>query len=579
MRGGRRRLGTAAAAVLVAFLLAATVLAAGVTAEQLIAIAEQQFGMICSQVDPSHEHCATPSTSSDRWAADIEPASGLVTGLSTTASQYVAPMDQRAIAMMDGLHVPTCTDRAGVEAFVAKVAALTGDGTVGPDTIGTCVMRGQLAAGLRSYVYTVNASVLAPPTPTPTPTRTPAPRPTPTPSVSPTPTATLTPTPAGTATPSSSPSASAGPLDTASPTPSSSAFVGGAVESGQPSASPSSEGEVAAATGTPQPEGSLQPLRIPGLGFATSVRSLSAVRLDPAALGASALLALLLLLLMAFPGELFNSTVEANYDEIAGWFRRLRLPGIGAIWRGPLGVALLLVVGALVYSLLDPGFGLGQGSAASYVGLLVGLVIVLVTFELPGMLMHRRRTGEFGSLRALPWTLLAGGVCVAVSRLAGFEPGYLYGVLLGVVFRSPQPESDDGRQAAAGALWTLLTALAAWLALGWLRTNVTDAGFVRVAGETALAAVVVAGLEAVAFGLMPFRFLDGAAVRAWSRVVWAVLFGLGVFAFVHVLIGPQSGYLAEFAPSGIVAALAVFVGFGALSFAVWGYFRFRPARP
>jgi uncharacterized membrane protein YagU involved in acid resistance len=30
-------------------------------------------------------------------------------------------------------------------------------------------------------------------------------------------------------------------------------------------------------------------------------------------------IALLLMFLMAFPGELFNDTFQANYDEIAGW--------------------------------------------------------------------------------------------------------------------------------------------------------------------------------------------------------------------------------------------------------------------
>jgi hypothetical protein len=281
---------------------------------------------------------------------------------------------------------------------------------------------------------------------------------------------------------------------------------------------------------------------------------------------------------MAFPGELFNSTVEDNYDEIAGWFRRLQVGAVSSIWHGPMGIVLLLLAGALVYSLLDPGFGTDLSSVASYTGLLAGLVVVLTAFEVPGLLMHRRRTGEFGALRALPWTLVAGAACVLVSRLAGFEPGYLYGVLLGVVFHRPQQTDDDGRQAAAGALVTLLVALGAWVALGWIRANLTDASFVRVAGETALAAVVVAGLESVAFGMMPFRFLDGAAVRDWNRVAWALLFGLGVFAFVHVLIGPQSGYLAELAPAGLVAALTVFAGFALLSFGVWGYFRFRPSR-
>lgn len=302
------------------------------------------------------------------------------------------------------------------------------------------------------------------------------------------------------------------------------------------------------------------------------------MRFDAGTVGASALLALLLLLVMAFPGELFNSTVESNYDEIAGWLRRLRLPGLGGVWSGPAGVVLLLALGALVYSLLDPGFGTDVASVASYVGLLIGLVVVLAAFELPGLFMHRRRTGELGSLRALPWTLVAGAVCVLVSRLAQFEPGYLYGVLLGVVFSRPQTDTDEGRQAAVGALVTLLVAVGAWLALGWLRLHITDGSFARIASETALAAIVVAGLESVAFGMMPFRFLNGAAVRAWSRLAWAALFGAGVFAFVHLLIGPQSGYLAELSPSGLVAALAVFAAFATISFATWGYFRFRPGR-
>jgi hypothetical protein len=568
MLGWRRSLGTFATAAIAAVLLASVAQASGVTAEQLIGIAEAQLGMVCGQVNPQLEHCATPSTSGDQWTADIEPASGAVTGLTTVAFQFVAPLDPGGVAMMQALHVPTCVDRVGVDGFIQRVGSLTQSGTLAPQTVGVCMMRGELVAAPRSYTYTVRADVIQPATPTPSPTASPTaavtPRPTPSVTNSPTPTL-IAQTP--------SPTQSAAPTPSPSPTP----VFGGEVGAG-PSVSPTAEGKVAAAQGGPEPAPAANVNQISGLGFASSVMAPSQVRLDPVAVGASALLALLLLLLMAFPGELFNSTVEDNYDEIAGWLGRLRVGAVSGIWHGPIGVVLLLLAGALVYSLLDPGFGTDLSSVASYTGLLAGLVVVLTAFEVPGLLMHRRRTGEFGALRALPWTLVAGAACVLVSRLAGFEPGYLYGVLLGVVFHRPQQTDDDGRQAAAGALVTLLVALCAWGALGWVRANLTDASFVRLAGETALAAVVVAGLESVAFGLMPFRFLDGAAVRDWNRVVWAVLFGLGVFAFVHVLIGPQSGYLAELAPAGLVAALIVFAAFALLSFGVWGYFRFRPSR-
>ena len=52
------------------------------------------------------------------------------------------------------------------------------------------------------------------------------------------------------------------------------------------------------------------------------------VSTDGGAAGGSLVLALLLLLIIGFIGELFNNTVENNYDEISGWFRK-----------GPLGRA------------------------------------------------------------------------------------------------------------------------------------------------------------------------------------------------------------------------------------------------
>jgi membrane protein implicated in regulation of membrane protease activity len=88
----------------------------------------------------------------------------------------------------------------------------------------------------------------------------------------------------------------------------------------------------------------------------------------------------------------------------------------------------------------------------------------------------------------------------------------------------------------------------------------------------------VGGLEAVAFGLLPMRFLAGQALYRWSRPLWAVLFGLGTFSFSYLLIGPHSGYLSELPLSGLIAAFGVFAMFGTVSVLFWGYFRFRRER-
>ena len=237
-----------------------------------------------------------------------------------------------------------------------------------------------------------------------------------------------------------------------------------------------------------------------------------------------------------------------------------------------------IAVAALISSFLSPNLGFTEASVATYVGFLLALVVVLISFEVPAILEHRRVTGEVGRLRVLPWALVVAALFVLVSRLSALQPGYLWGVVLGVVFMRTDTSADEGREQAAGALWTLMVAVVAWLALGSVRASGgTESTFFNVAAQTALAAIVVSALEAVAFGLMPFRFMPGVAIYRWNRLIWAVLFGASLFAFFHILIGPTSGYLSSLTGPAFLAALGVFAAFGAFTVLFWAWFRFRPS--
>jgi hypothetical protein len=240
-------------------------------------------------------------------------------------------------------------------------------------------------------------------------------------------------------------------------------------------------------------------------------------------------------------------------------------------------LAIALAITALISSFLSPNLGLTEASLATYVGFLVALVVVMVSFEVPAILEHRRVTGEVGRLRVLPWALVVAALFVLVSRLSSLQPGYLWGVVLGVVFMRTDTSADEGREQAAGALWTLIVAVVAWLGLTAIRTSGTDPTFFNIAAQTALAAIVVSALEAVAFGMMPFRFMPGVAVYRWNRLVWAVLFGASLFAFFHLLIGPTSGYLSNLTGPAWLAALGVFAAFGIFTILFWAWFRFRPS--
>lgn len=91
---------------------------------------------------------------------------------------------------------------------------------------------------------------------------------------------------------------------------------------------------------------------MPPGSFAGSVPRPNQLNFDLAALGQSILLALLFLLLAAFPGQLMNKTWEENHTEIEGWLARggkalARLRGaLARFWRQPVGIAAFVILSA-----------------------------------------------------------------------------------------------------------------------------------------------------------------------------------------------------------------------------------------
>jgi len=178
----------------------------------------------------------------------------------------------------------------------------------------------------------------------------------------------------------------------------------------------------------------------------------------------------------------------------------------------------------------------------------------------------------------VPATLLVAGVCVLVSRLVGYLPGYLYGLIIGYAFLAKIEPRQEGRAGTLGAWWMLAIAFAAWLTLGAVRVPGVQETIPGAIAEALLAAVMVAGVEGVVFALMPLRFLPGELALRWQRVPWAVLYGVGLFGFVFIFLNPANGYLPKQDSVSFGVALALFVGFGIASILFWGFFKVRSGR-
>jgi hypothetical protein len=373
--------------------------------------------------------------------------------------------------------------------------------------------------------------------------------------------------------------------------------------------------------------------------FTQSVPDPTQISLDPVVLATSAALAAGVILLVPFPSALFNSTLEENYDEVMAGVgrisRRLRawgrsilawlrariasartpttaptesaqpihplggpLPGEPAlepapavvaeapaatdfespgrdVWRTPLGILGFLVLSAVVYGFLDPTFGPNAVSLATVLGLVAGLVIVLVVYAAPLVLFARNhRLGL--DIRALPATLIVAVVCVLVSRVASFVPGYLYGLIVGFYFAHSVSREIEGKAEAAAAAASLAAALVAWIVLAVVRSVGVGDELTNAAVQAATVTVIVAGLESAVFAMLPLRFMPGAAVFGWNKVMWAVILGLGAFGFVHVLINPTSGYLGDTTRTSFATMIVLLIGFGVASVVFWAWFRLRP---
>ncbi len=363
--------------------------------------------------------------------------------------------------------------------------------------------------------------------------------------------------------------------------------------------------------------------RQPTTTLRDSVPGPADVSVDPVVVAASAVIAAGVVVFLPFPAALFNSTLEQHYAEVMssvarfrGWLGRLISRGWRAVsdartrraatppgapgpdvpaaadatparrftvdeafWRSPLGIAAFILASALLYGLLDPTFGFDASSVATFLGLALGMVVMLLAFTIP-LLIGARRQGVGFSARALPATILIAAVCVLISRVADFQPGYLYGMIIGFTFSRQLSKASVGKLEAVAAGCALGVAVAAWIALPMVRGSAAadSQPFGAALLETAFATIVVAGLEAAAIAMLPLRFMPGERVRAWNRRVWVGLLGIAAFGFCHILLNPTSGYLADSARTSLFTVIWLLVVFGGGSVLFWAYFRFRPQR-
>jgi hypothetical protein len=314
-------------------------------------------------------------------------------------------------------------------------------------------------------------------------------------------------------------------------------------------------------------------------------------------------------LFITFPANIFNQTFSENYEEIllivGNWRRRFRrlfhfgdssasasasrtadTAAVGTQQQNSpdrvtlFGFIAVLVLGSLFGGLLDPRFGMNRQSLVSFGATLVAFVFgaTLAWFIDRAFRRHHQYPTQT-YWRALPIGLAIALVCVLISRLSHFEPGYLYGVVVSVAFVGSLKDRHNAHLITISTISTLTVAVLAWMA--WIPFNHLalehGSNFIYGVIDDALASIFIGGIVGTVIGLIPLRGLPGENLSRWRKDVWALVFFVALFLLIEVELHPASGPSHTGAAS-IVTVIVLFVFFGGSTVAMRSFFAKRHAK-
>jgi hypothetical protein len=318
-------------------------------------------------------------------------------------------------------------------------------------------------------------------------------------------------------------------------------------------------------------------------------RLLSPTEIDLSAenLGEGGMLALLLAALLYLPVTIFNKATEKNHETIKRWFARPRalllfLFGWIPFRRHPaITLVLGVIASAVLFSFIEPGFPTEEGAPQYLVGMVLGFALVsFVFFATWRLVLHRLEPDGKGEWKLYPPFILLAAFLVIMARLAHFLPG----VVLGTVAEYEPAKKLSTRTAGIRVATTygvlMILGIAAWFA--WIPVEHAaakeGASSLTLILDSALAITFVSGLESVAFGLIPMKFLDGNDLFTWHKGLWAAMWGGALVWFSVVILHPALSTYGEVSNGRAVWFVLLFSTLMVVALSTWAYFRLRDAR-
>ena len=261
-------------------------------------------------------------------------------------------------------------------------------------------------------------------------------------------------------------------------------------------------------------------------------------------------------------------------DGIAGAAAAATAKGLWVTW---LAIAATYVVAILLSALIDPGAG-----SAGTGRMLLSLLLVFAIQSVIGWAVIRAILGRGGesvefSPHLNPGMLLVIVAAVVVGRLLDFEPGIVYGALLGLTFGATLRGTRQAKVILVGTLVVVSLSVLSWViySIG-VALGLGEAGFGGVLVLETLSALVIAGASGLAVALLPHKALDGKVVWDWNRIIWILVYAGGAF-YALVVLGLLPLDIASVS-APFLGWVALYAGYGLITLVVWLLAR-RAAKP
>ncbi len=308
-----------------------------------------------------------------------------------------------------------------------------------------------------------------------------------------------------------------------------------------------------------------------------SIPTLNQLFSNPAALAAGGGFALALMLLVAIPSELLNSTLASGghrlgrgYLVVQGALARLNDRVNGLTRSTVVSAALLVLVMSVIFGFNDPNYGFDPVSARLTLSMAASIFIVYCLAALLSGAIMKRRWGIESRLEMLPTALLLAVLGVVIARLIDFTPGFLIGLAIGLSIIGTVPAALRARAILLQFGVIFAVGVVAYLAYSLLRSI---PGFIDtlpgVFLDDTLVAIVAESLTGLLIVLLPLAFFSGRELWTQSKPLWVVSFLVVATAFSVIVLPTTTDEVGSVLD--LIPWLIPVVIYSIIVFALWGW--------